>query len=95
MKVNQREATTKIYRLMSKFGELEEVDVEKNGHVKVTYAHRYYAEFAREALMDQVEVFENQKDPLLVKWAQEKPDKVVKPSKVVNKREMKALGKSK
>lgn len=37
--------------------------------VYIKYAHRYYAEFAREAMMDQMELFEGQKDPLLLRWA--------------------------
>jgi hypothetical protein len=52
MRVNQEEATRKLYRLMSKYGELEDVEIDKKGQVKVRYAHRYYAEFARESLMD-------------------------------------------
>ena len=34
----------------------------------IKYTHRYYAEFAREAMMDQMNVFEGQKEPLLIKW---------------------------
>lgn len=34
----------------------------------IKYTHRYYAEFAREAMMDQMNVFEGQKESLLIKW---------------------------
>ena len=37
--------------------------------VFIKYAHRYYAEFAREAMLDQMDIFEGQKDPLFLKWA--------------------------
>ena len=37
--------------------------------VFIQYAHRFYAEFAREAMSNQMDLFEGQKDPLLIKWA--------------------------
>ena len=33
------------------------------------YAHRYYAEFAREAMNDQMDMYEGQNEPMQIKWA--------------------------
>ena len=38
----------------------------------IKYQHRYYAEFAREAMMDQV-LFEGQHEPIAIKWALDSP----------------------
>jgi len=38
----------------------------------VKYAHRYYSEFAREAMIDQV-LCEGVKDPIRIKWALDNP----------------------
>jgi hypothetical protein len=51
------------YNLFSPWGEVEDLRVVqkggKNGNsVYVRFTHRYYAEFAREALTDQINVFQ-------------------------------------
>jgi len=35
----------------------------------IKFAHRFSAEFAREAMTDQMELFPGQGEPLLLKWA--------------------------
>ena len=67
-------ATQLIYKLFSKWGEIEDIAISQKGvrggnRAFIKYAHRYYAEFAREAMTDQMDVFEGQKDPLAVRWA--------------------------
>ena len=72
----QKEATVKIYNLFSPWGEIEDVAFSTKGlrggnRAFIKFAHRYSSEFAREAMSDQMEVFEGQKDPLVVRWAVE------------------------
>ena len=67
-------ATLLIYNIFSPWGEIEDIAISRKGvrggnRAFIKYAHRYYAEFAREAMTDQMNVFDNQKDPLVVRWA--------------------------
>lgn len=53
----QKAATLLIYNLFSPWGEIEDIAISKKGvrggnRAFIKYAHRYYAEFAREAMMD-------------------------------------------
>ena len=50
-------ATQLIYKLFSKWGEIEDIAISQKGvrggnRAFIKYAHRYYAEFAREAMTD-------------------------------------------
>ena len=70
----QKAATQKLYSIFSPWGEIEDIGFSTKGlrggnRAFIKYAHRYYAEFAREALSDQMDVLEGQKDPLIVRWA--------------------------
>lgn len=75
---SKRSATELLYKIFSKFGEIEDIAIGGSSRARqggskafIKYAHRYYAEFAKEAMMDQVEVFQDQKLPLLIRWAVE------------------------
>jgi len=62
-----------IYEHFCPWGEIE--DIHFNSHkcmAYVKYQHRYYAEFAREAMFDQV-LFEGQHEPIAIKWAIDSP----------------------
>lgn len=55
--------TALIYELFSKWGEVENISISQKGlrggsRAYIQYAHRYYAEFAREAMNDQMDIFE-------------------------------------
>lgn len=59
----QKTATQKIYSIFSPWGEIEDIAFSTKGlrggnRAFIKYAHRYYAEFAREALTDQMDVLE-------------------------------------
>ena len=63
-----------IYDIFSQFGEIEDIAVSKKAtkggpRVFIKYSHRYYAEFAREALNYQIDIFEDQKEPMVIRWA--------------------------
>jgi hypothetical protein len=54
--------TALIYDLFSKWGEIQNISISQKGlrggsRAYIQYAHRYYAEFAREAMNDQMDVF--------------------------------------
>lgn len=69
----QRDLVILIYELFSPWGEIE--DIHFNNHkciAFIKYRHRYYAEFAREAMMEQV-LQEGSTDPITIKWALDNP----------------------
>ena len=74
MASGHKAATQKMYQIFSPWGEIEDIGFSTKGlrggnRAFIKYAHRYYAEFAREALSDQMDVLDGQKDPLVVRWA--------------------------
>ena len=57
-----KSATASIYDIFSYFGEIEDIAVSKKASkggpkVFIKYSHRYYAEFAREAMNYQIDIF--------------------------------------
>ena len=68
--------TQSLYGIFSVWGELEDIAISQKGlrsgsRAYMKFQHRYYAEFAREAMSDQMDVFEGQKEPLAIKWGSE------------------------
>lgn len=62
-----------IYEFFSTWGEIE--DIHFNSHkciAFIKYQHRYCAEFAREAMHDQI-LSEGQTEPISIKWAIDSP----------------------
>jgi hypothetical protein len=62
-----------IYELFSPWGEIEDIHFNSQKCIAyIKYRHRYYAEFAREAMMDQV-LTEGSTEPIAIKWAVDNP----------------------
>ena len=66
--------TAHIYEKFSPWGEIEDIAINRKAmrggcRAYVKYAHRYYSEFAREAMNSQMDVFKDQRDPLVIRWA--------------------------
>ncbi len=62
-----------IYEHFSVWGEVEDIhfnSVKCMAFIK--YRHRYYAEFAREAMFDQI-LTEGSTEPISIKWAIDNP----------------------
>lgn len=56
-------ATKQIYKLFSPWGEIDDIHINQRSssggnQVYVSFTHRYYAEFAREAMANQMDVYE-------------------------------------
>ena len=69
-----KDVTSLLYTIFSPWGEVEDISINQRPfrggcRAYIRYAHRFYAEFAREAMNDQMNIFPDQKDPLLVRWA--------------------------
>jgi len=68
-----RDMVRLIYEFFSPWGDIE--DIHFNSHkcmAFIKYQHRYYAEFAREAMTDQV-LTEGSTEPISIKWALDSP----------------------
>lgn len=62
-----------VYEYFSVCGEIEDINFNAaKKHAFVKYAHRYYSEFAREAMTDQI-LAEGVKEPIRIKWALDNP----------------------
>lgn len=62
-----------LYEYFSTWGEIEDIHFNANKCIAfIKYKHRYYAEFAREAMLDQV-LAEGQTEPITIKWALDSP----------------------
>lgn len=69
----QRDMVIAIYELFSPWGEIEDIHFNSQKCIAfIKYRHRYYAEFAREAMMDQV-LTEGSTEPISIKWALDSP----------------------
>ena len=69
-----RDVTALLYQKFSPWGEIEDIAISRKANrdgcrAFIRFAHRYYAEFAREAMTDQMDVFEDQRQPMVVRWA--------------------------
>ena len=68
-----RDIVIQLYEQFSPWGEIE--DIHFNSHKCLAYIkfrHRYFAEFAREAMMEQV-LQEGSTEPITIKWAIDSP----------------------
>jgi hypothetical protein len=62
-----------IYEHFSPWGEIEDIHFNHQKCIAfIKYRHRYYAEFAREAMFDQV-ITEGTTEPITIKWAIDSP----------------------
>mmetsp|Transcript_23034 Transcript_23034/g.30624 ORF Transcript_23034/g.30624 Transcript_23034/m.30624 type:complete len:96 (+) Transcript_23034:926-1213(+) len=62
-----------LYENFSPYGVVEDIYFNQGRFIAfIKYEHRYYAEFAREAMVDQVLV-EGITDPIRIQWALESP----------------------
>ena len=62
-----------LYEHFSQWGEIEDINFSTQKCIAyIKYAHRYFAEFAREAMMDQV-LIEGSNEPIAIKWALDSP----------------------
>jgi len=53
----EKSACMNLYKIFSVWGEISDISI-RNGIPFIQYAHRFYAEFAREAMGDQMEIFD-------------------------------------
>ncbi len=69
----QRDIVVLLYEHFSPWGEIEDIHFNSQKCVGfIKYRHRYYAEFAREAMLDQA-LTEESTEPLSIKWAVDSP----------------------
>jgi hypothetical protein len=62
-----------IYEYFSTWGEIEDIHFNSHKcHAYIKYKHRYYAEFAREAMFDQI-LTEGSTEPISIRWALDSP----------------------
>lgn len=65
-----------LYEYFSPWGEIEDIAFDAaRFSATIRYSHRFYAEFAREAMFDQV-LAEDVTDPLKIQWCLEDPQDV-------------------
>ena len=68
-----RDIVRLLYENFSPWGEIDDIYFNQGRFIAyIKFAHRYYAEFAREAMADQVLV-EDITDPIRIQWALESP----------------------
>ena len=68
-----RDIVRLLYENFSPLGEVEDIYFNQGRFTAfIKYAHRYFAEFAKEAMNDQVLV-EGVTDPIRIQWALESP----------------------
>mmetsp|Transcript_31131 Transcript_31131/g.23146 ORF Transcript_31131/g.23146 Transcript_31131/m.23146 type:complete len:165 (+) Transcript_31131:679-1173(+) len=62
-----------LYEYFSPWGEIEDIHFNSSKcHAFIKYKHRYFAEFAKEAMQDQV-LTQGATDPINIKWGIENP----------------------
>ena len=68
-----RDMVRTIYEFFSPWGEVEDIHFNSQKcQAFIKYKHRYFAEFAREAMFDQV-LAEGSTEPIAIKWAIDSP----------------------
>lgn len=71
--ISTKETVRLLYENFAPWGEVEDIFFNAARFIAyVKYAHRYYAEFAREAMTDQILVADI-KDPIRIQWALDSP----------------------
>ena len=71
--MSTRDIVRLLYENFSPWGEIDDIYFNQGRFIAyIKFAHRYYAEFAREAMVDQVLV-EDITDPIRIQWALESP----------------------
>lgn len=71
--MSEKDVVRLLYEHFSVWGQIEDIYFNsKNYHAFVKYTHRFHAEFAREAMTDQV-LLKGNKVPIRLAWALESP----------------------
>lgn len=71
--MSQKDVVRLLYEHFSPWGQIEDIYFNsQRWHAFIKYTHRFYAEFAREAMTDQV-LIQGQKVPLRLQWALDSP----------------------
>jgi len=71
--MSTKEVVRLVYEHFCVWGEIEDIHFNTaRFQAYIKYAHRYYAEFSREAMVDQILV-EGVTDPIRLQWALDSP----------------------
>ena len=71
--MSTKEVVRIVYELFCSWGEVEDIHFNTaRFQAYIKFGHRYYAEFAREAMLDQILV-EGVTDPIRIQWALDSP----------------------